>query len=165
MKEIEVKILEINKTQIERKLKSLGAKKVFDGDVYAIYFKNKNNTIRLRKKGNKSYLTVKLKLRSKKAKVREEHEIEVSDFEITKKILELLGLKKYINQKKHRTSYKIKDTIFEIDKYSGKYSRIPAFLEIEGKKVNEIYKYAKLLGFKEEQCKPWTGKDLIEYYL
>lgn len=38
MEEIEVKILEVNRTKIERTLAGLGAKKVFDGNLETLFF-------------------------------------------------------------------------------------------------------------------------------
>ena len=66
--------------------------------------------------------------------------------------------------KKRRVSYEIKGTKFEFDKNIGEYSVIPEFLEIEAKDAATIYKYAKKLGFKKKDCKPWSAKELKEYY-
>ena len=101
MKEVEVKILEVDRPRIENKLIAIGAKKIFDGEINAILldFNNKSisrqkNILRLRKEGEKSFLTLKKYRHMKKAKACDEYEIKTSDFETTRKILELLGLKK-----------------------------------------------------------------------
>ena len=171
MKEIEVKILDIDRKKIEKKLRSLGAKKIFDGRIDARFFDFKNmpvkrakNHFRLRKEGNTTKLTFKVHVSKKKAKINKEYEVEVSDFETMKAILELLGLHVWKRMTKRRISYMLKGTRFEIDRYAGKYSFIPEFLEIEAKDIKTIYRYAKLLGFRKEDCRPWTASDLRKYY-
>ena len=166
MKEIEVKIFNINKKELEKKLISLGAKKIFEKELDALLFESKgkklNKTIRLRKEGKKVFFTTKSHVKSKRTKIREEYEIEVSDFEETKKILESLNFSPKLRLVKIRTSYKLGNTHFEFDKYKGKHNFIPEFLEIESPSEEKIYKYAKLLGFKEKDCKPWSIFDIIE---
>ncbi|MFH1316815.1 MAG: CYTH domain-containing protein [Candidatus Woesearchaeota archaeon] len=68
MKEIEVNIIEIDKDEIIKKLLDLRAEKVFEGDIYAIHYDFKDNSlkidksfVRLRKRGDKSFLAYKKK--------------------------------------------------------------------------------------------------------
>ena len=101
---------------------------------------------------------------NEKVKIRKEYEVEVSDFNSTKKVLEGLGLKEWLRMKKKRISYALGKVKFDFDKYEGEYGFIPEFMEIEAKDIDTIYKYAEKLGFKKEECKPWTAKDLKDYY-
>ena len=64
---------------------------------------------------------------------------------------------------KHRISYNLEEVRFDFDQYQDKYGVIPEFLEIEAR--NPEYKYAQLLGIKNEDCLPWSTKDLIDKYL
>ncbi len=169
MKEIEVKILEIDKKEIEKKLVKLGAKKTIDAKViYAKYdfsdcrIKNANNLLRLRTIGTKSYLTFKKKMGAKnsKAKIEIENEIEVSDFKTTKKILENLGLTETLRGTKHRTEYVIGKIHFEIDTLPN----IPTYLEIEAPSIKIIEKYVKLLRLSVKDMKPWTAGAVERYY-
>ncbi len=171
MKEIEVKILDTDRKEVEKKLASLGARKIFEGVLEARYYdfksfplKKKHLTLRLRKEGARTILTFKKKVPNAKLKIREEHEVELSDFKTAKTILESLGLQDFSGIKKKRTSYALKDVKFEIDKYLGRYSFVPVFMEIEAEDERLIYKYAKMLGFRPEDCKPWTMIDTIRYY-
>ena len=66
MKEIEAKILEVNSQNIEEKLTSLGAKKIFDENIQTFFFDfkdgtiiNAKNVLRLRKEQNKTEITFK----------------------------------------------------------------------------------------------------------
>ncbi|MBN2459379.1 class IV adenylate cyclase [Candidatus Woesearchaeota archaeon] len=171
MREIEVKILNINKNEIEKKLALLGVKKTFEGMLEAYYFDYPNlklrksgKTLRLRKEDGKAVLTFKQKVNDKKFKIRNEHEVELSDFGKAKQILELLGLRVFSGINKKRTAYTLGEVHLEIDKYLGKYSFVPEFLEIESEDERLIYKYAGMLGFKPKDCKPWSMVDIINHY-
>ena len=98
------------------------------------------------------------------AKNAEEYSVEVSDLEITEKILQNLGLGIIDDMLKHRVSYKLDTSRFDMDRYLGKYDFIPELLEIEAENVEAIYKYANLLGYKPKDCLPWSTKELIEHY-
>ena len=171
MKEVEVKILEVKRKKIEETLSKLGAKKVFDGDIQTLFFDSKDGRIikakdvlRLRKEEDKIELTYKKVRFDEAAKKAEEYSVEVSDLEMTEKILQNLGLGIIDDMLKHRVSYKLDTARFDMDRYLGKYDFIPEFLEIEAENVEAIYKYAELLGFKPKDCLPWSTKELIEYY-
>jgi adenylate cyclase class 2 len=171
MKEIEIKILAIDRSAVEKRLLSLGAIKVFDDEIHALYFdfpdksiKRNGCTLRLRREGKKSVFTVKKDFESTEAKIREEHEIEVADFNETKYLMETLGLNAWLEVKKHRTSYEFEGVHFEIDAYHDAYNYIPQFLEIEGHDIETIYAYAGLLGFTKKDCKPWDILQVAAYY-
>lgn len=169
MREVEAKFLEINRKELEKKLKSLGAKKVFNTIIenYLYDFPNnqlskKDHILRLRSINNKKELTFK-KAQQKRAKVkiREELNLKISDIKLAQKILKLLGLKEIIKGKKRRIRYKTKDAQFEFDKYLGKYSYVPEFLEIEATEKT-IEKYRKLLGLKKGT--KYSFHELIKIY-
>jgi adenylate cyclase class 2 len=171
MKEIEAKILEIDRQKIEETLTRLGAKEIFDGDIQTFFFDFKDGTIikaknvlRLRKEQNQIELTFKKVHVSQTAKVAEEYSVEISNMETMKKILENLGLCVIENMQKHRISYKLERARFDIDRYHGDYSYIPEFLEIEAENTNSLHKYAAILGFEAEDCLPWSTNELIHYY-
>ncbi|MEK7122302.1 MAG: CYTH domain-containing protein, partial [Patescibacteria group bacterium] len=121
MREIEVKILEINKTAVEQKLRKLGAQKVFDGPVDVRMYdtpdgalKQKGAILRLRKKGTEGELTVKTDFkRTLRAKTSSEYETAV-DFAAAQKILSVLGYVESFRMKKHRIEYALGRTHFEI---------------------------------------------------
>lgn len=172
MKEVEVKIIEIDRETVEARLRSLGAKKILDDEVETLFFDFPDNSIskaknllRLRRVGNETTLTFKKFVENGFAKIRIEHEVSVSDLEAAISILESLGLIIPLRMEKHRTSYALKNGVaVEIDKYIGQYAHIPTLLEIEGPDTPTIHEQAKLLGFEPEQCKSWTTFDLIDYY-
>ncbi|MBT4375857.1 class IV adenylate cyclase [archaeon] len=174
MEEIELKILEVNHKDLEPKLISLGAKKIFDGELYALFFDDEESkirksgeTLRLRKEGDKIFITHKKIIPSEDMKIRDETEIEVSNFEEAKKLITSLGFKEFKQIRKRRISYKLDNIKFEFDTFCDEYDFVPEFLEIETtntKDIDKIYKCIESLGFSKNDCKPWTGKEVIEYY-
>ncbi len=171
MEEIEVKVLGIDRKRVEEKLLALGAKKVFDGEVYGIFYdysdgsvRKAKDTMRLRKVGDRAYLTYKKFVENDRAKIRSEYETEVSDYEEARKILKSLGLAEWMSMRKRRTSYELLGTHFELDKHVDQYSYVPEFLEIEAKDLDTLYKYVKALGYEKAECRPWTIVELAQYY-
>ena len=171
MREIEVKILEINREDIEKKLLSVGAKKIFEGEMHALYFdagdkaiRKNRNTLRLRKEGSRSVLAFKKYVRNEKVKIREENEVEISDFNAMQTILGSLGFSVWLEMRKYRITYEFRGAHFDIDKYHGEYGYIPEFMEIEADDIAKIYEYAEILGFGKQDCKPWDAVQLAEHY-
>lgn len=171
MKETEVKILEINRQKIEETLTRQNAKKIFDGNIQTLFLDFKDNTItkqgnllRLRKNTKKTELTYKKVKHAQTAKIAEEYSVEVSNLETMIQILQNLGLTITGKMEKHRLSYKLGKVQFDIDHYTGNYAFIPEFLEIEAENIDQIHKYAQLLGFKPKDCLPWSTEELIQHY-
>jgi adenylate cyclase class 2 len=172
MKEVEVKIIGIDRNTVEAKLRSLGASKTFEGDEETVFFDfpanpitNAKNLLRLRKIGDRTILTFKKFVENETAKIRDEYEVLVSGFDPMRLILESLGLSAILRMEKHRTSYALKSGVkVDLDKYAGEFSHIPDLMEIEGEDVATIRSHARLLGFQPEDAKSWTTFDLIDYY-
>jgi len=167
LKEIEVKILEINVEEIEKKLKEIGAEEVFEGELVSIYFdfedrslEKESKVLRLRQKSDTVILTYKELISQDKAKIMDEYELAVNELEPMKRIFEGIGLFPLYEFNKHRTTYKLNQTSFEIDKYPG----IPAFLEIETSDLNTLNGIISEFGFSSEEVKSYSVKDVLEYY-
>ncbi|MFH1751867.1 MAG: CYTH domain-containing protein, partial [archaeon] len=161
------KVLEINKQEMVKKLLALDAVKVFEGDIQATCYDFKDNSIlhdnsllRLRKKGDKNFLTFKKVVSSVKAKVVEEIETEVKDFNEMQEILLNMNLKSFKDFTKKRTSFKIDETLFEIDEYK----ELPVFMEIEAPDIKTIDYYVEKLGVDKTKVKTWILKKLFEHY-
>jgi adenylate cyclase, class 2 len=172
MTEIEVKILEIDRESVEKKLITLGATKTFDDEIHAIYYdlrdnslKNTGKALRLRKEGKRTILALKQHVENASAKERAEHEVEVCRFEDMRTVLESLGYAPWLDMQKHRTSYEFDGAHVELDHYHGQYDYIPEFLEIEGRDIETIGRCAEALGFSRDDCRPWDVAELIGYYV
>ena len=171
MKEVEVKILEIDRKEIEERLTSLGAKKILDSDIQTIFFDFHNGKImkakdvlRLRREDNKVELTYKKVHIAQAAKEADEYSVEVSRIEEMRKILENLGLHETENMLKHRVSYRLENVRFDMDHYLEAYNFIPEFMEIEAENIELVDHYAELLGFKPKDCLPWSTYDVVQHY-
>ena len=168
MKEIEVKILDINPEEIRKKILDLGAEEVFNGQVDLVRFDypdgrlEKNDTFfRVRRLGNRYELCFKNKQEeSSQYKVREEIEVITDNFEDTITIIERIGLKKVHESSKHRESYKLGDVKFEIDTWKD----IPTFLEIEAPTEEKVKEYVEKLGYTMDQTTNMTVFQLEDYY-
>ncbi|RKD30561.1 class IV adenylate cyclase [Thermohalobacter berrensis] len=171
-KELEVKVLNINKDEIEKKLKDLGAKlikkeyqinTIFDTEDR--YIKNeKNGYLRIRERRdlvNKDteYIFT-LKRNISKDGLRENVEIEtkVEDKEALTEILKNLKLNKKHQGEKERISYKYEDIRFDIDTWDKETYPYP-YLEIEVNSKDDLEKAIKLLELNRENV---TSKSLGE---
>jgi adenylate cyclase class 2 len=166
MKEIEVKILEIDPKEIVAKLKELGVKKIEAGHQSAVVFDYPDNkllkeksVLRLRTIGNRTELTLKKKIAKGEYKVMEEIETTVGDSETVVRIFEELGMKskKY---EKYRATYKLGNTKLEMDRCPS----VPWFIEIEAPSEGEVKDAVEKLGFSMSQATSMTGFDLIKKY-
>lgn len=169
MKEIEAKILEIDRSALEKKLRAFGAKKIFDGPVDVRMYdtphgelKARGVILRLRKKGayGEGELTVKTDFkRTARAKTSSEHETRV-DFYAVQKMLKALGYCESFRMKKRRIEYALGTVHFEIDKIVG----IPWFLEIEAPNKKQLSSWVKKLGYKQSDAKNWWWHEVLKHY-
>lgn len=164
MREIEVKVLNIDKDEIEKKLKDIGAVLIKDEEQTNIRFdtgdnflkKTHNGYLRLRITKNllqgdiKNTLTFKKNLSRDKFRVNEETETEISNCEETIKIIELLGYNKKRPGYKHRKSYFYDDVTYEIDTWDKETYSKP-YLEIEMSSDDELEKAIELLKLDRNQ--------------
>lgn len=175
--EKEVKVIEIDKDEMIRKLGMMGAKKVFDGDIDMLFFdtsscalKKGHITLRVRKKTNRldgkvmTEVTLKKKPKdsedSELIKVREEYEFMSDDFERTVRFFENLGYKKKYRIMKERISFELDGISYELDKYD----RIPWIMEIEAKDLDTIREAARRLGIEKDRLLAWSINDLLTHY-
>jgi adenylate cyclase class 2 len=163
MNEVELKILEVNVDAVVKKLLSIGAKKIFEGDIQARYFDFPDG--KLRNAGSVLRLEFELAFKKKSSddesvKSQDETETIVSDIEAMKKILLNLGLIEKIGLNKHRVSYSLGKVHFEFDTFPG----IPTFLEIEAHSIKEAKDWVEKLGFSIKDAKPWSGKEVLKHY-
>ncbi|MEM8892205.1 MAG: class IV adenylate cyclase [Bacteroidota bacterium] len=171
MKEIEVKILEIDRKALVSRLEELGAEKSFDGEMLALFFDTEEGNIyksgdvlRLRKEGEETVLTYKKFISQEEAKIMEEFETSIGDIVQMRAILDLLNFKVTKKTRKFRTQYELGDTHVVIDNYQDELEAIPEFMEIEAPGMERISEVLELLGYSVEDCKSWHTYDLIKHY-
>ena len=159
--EYELRVLEVDKEEVIKKLEKVGAKFCWDQVqrryVYDFMPKLDGKWIRLRTNGIKTTLTIKDLVTSKIDGTRE-LEIEVNDFDNANKILNELGYEAKGYQENRRCQYVLDDVEIDIDDWP----YLPTYLEIEGPSEERVYEVVKLLGFKEEDT---TTRDVEGIYL
>ena len=174
MLEKEIKILEIDTDQVIKKLEWFWAEKTFEWFIHDIYYdfpedsnlkmEDNNRLFRVRKKWEEHIYTIKRKRKEiKKAEnlnAKDEHETEITDVESFSRVLEKYGMTKTREKKKHRISYRLHGIEFDIDKYED----IPALLEIEANRREEIDVLVEKLELtKNEQMIGWS-RSLFAHY-
>lgn len=158
MKEIEVKVLNINPEDIEKKLIDIGAVNVKNEKQINMVFDTKENYLSNNHNGyaririnndllrntEKVFLTVKKNIKSQKTRQNIEHEIEINDYKKMIQILADLGYELEHTGKKHRISYEYQDILFEIDTWDRETYPFP-YLEIEVKVEEDIERAVTIL--------------------
>lgn len=162
--EVEVKVLEVNREILERKLEQIGAAKISSGEIHTVYFRNGGESVRVREEDGKVVICSKRKMESSEAKVREETEMEAPSLANAERLLLAMGFTPFDEAYKFRIVYKKDGVFFMLDKYQKRYDYIPLVLEIESDNVNAVYGALAELGFSKEDAKPWTRKQLFDHY-
>lgn len=145
-KEIELKIMDVDKGEVLKRLKSLGARHIGTYDFRRIIFvldKSKSKWLRVRTDGKKHTLTMKVRTGGARLTGTEEYEVEVSDFVETARMLCKI-YKDPLYEENKRIEYSLKGAQVTIDKWP----EIPWFVEIEAKRADEVRKVQKLLHIK-----------------
>ncbi|MBC5627993.1 CYTH domain-containing protein [Clostridium sp. NSJ-6] len=173
MKELETRIVDIDVDDIRNKLTSLGAEKVKsedqvneiydfdDGRLLAAKGYARIRTTVDRIKGKETvFMTTKKMLSQDTFKVMEENEVIVDNREMAGKIFTSLGLKLQESISKYRESYKINDSLVEIDINDKSFCPFP-YLEIETTSIEKLEEIVKLLGYTLEDTTSQTIYDIL----
>jgi adenylate cyclase, class 2 len=172
MREIEVKILEVDRSEVERTLRKLGATISFDGEMSALFFDfadrritNAGSVLRLRRENQHTVLTHKWAVTQQLAKVMEETETQVQDFDAMREILLSTGLEIIEATRKFRMQYDLPDGQVVIDDYQDDLAAIPVFIEIESPSLDQLRHIIHQLGYRPEDANSWSTYDLVRYYI
>jgi adenylate cyclase, class 2 len=167
MLELEVKILNVDVKQMQNRLKQLRAKKLFEGPVRSVFFdtqkgelKRSGTLLRLRRKKDRSILTLKRRRADKTVKAAEEYESGIDRYDEVQAILERLGYVAYKSDSKHRISYRLKRSLVEIDIRKD----VPPYIEIESPTRREVKEIVMLLGYTMDETRPWSTGELLKSY-
>lgn len=172
MNEIEVKVLNINKEEIEKKLIDIGAKLIKDEEQINIRFDTDDRYLRniyhgylrIRITTNNltgettNTLTLKRNIARDVVRVNEEIETQISNVEETIRILDALKYNKKKPGRKHRKSYIYDNILFEIDEWDKDIFPRP-YLEIEVTSKDDLDKAIKLLNIEKQNI---TAKSIDE---
>jgi adenylate cyclase class 2 len=169
MEEIEVKFLDIDVDEIQKKLKAIGAEKVGDYfyrrrtfDYPDLRLMKQGAWLRLRDEGDRVTLALKQRLGmvSFDGKTNDtgmyETEVIVSDFDKTAELLNLLGFKEKFYQENKRIRWRKGSTEFDIDIWP----RIKPYLEIEAQSWADIDTATLALGFDPKDRKIFSTQQV-----
>ena len=157
MQEIETKILEVDTKEVEKKLLSLGAKKIQDIGFVVDWYGPKGLT----HKGDdpyflrvRSYSDGKVEVTCKwkpeimvTARRVKEVNVMIDDHDRMKLLFESIGLENYAHQEKKRISWKLQNVQFDLDTYP----KMPTYLEIEAKSEKEINNMIKKMNLEKHE--------------
>ncbi len=167
MLEKELKILEINPEKLIKKLEKFWAIKTFEWDIHDTYYDFDDTTLdkikmslRIRKKAWKFLYTIKKKIPHSSIKVSKEIEYPIKCIKTYKNRLDKHNLNINREKKKYRISYKIWETIFDIDFYK----EFPPLVEIEAQNEEEIKKWIKKLKLEKNIQKKFWYRWLVKFY-
>ncbi len=153
--EIEAKLKVDSHKAVEGSLSKLGAHFLASQKQTDYYFDDSKSTftkedkcLRIRKESvhgkDKYFLAYKGPKQKSNFKKRQEIEIEISDFDKSKEILQVLGYRQAIVVKKMRRLWKLNNCLVTLDKVQS----LGNFVEIEGPDNKQIEKVKNLLGLK-----------------
>lgn len=165
-KEIETRFLDIDKTELVKKLISLGAIDEGEEKLEEIIFHaedlswvGKRKFVRLRKMKDKIKLTYK---ENKEQTVDSAQEIElyVSDLNKCSEFLNKVGLKAMRELEKYRHTLKLGDVTIDIDSWP----KIPAYMEIEGPSIESLKKFCSKMDLDWENRFDGDAKAVFNHY-
>ena len=159
--EYEIRILDVNKEEMIKKLEKLGAtlKGKFEQKRYVYDLKpvEKDKWIGLRTNGKVTTLTYK-NIVSNTIDGTKEVEFEVEDFNKANEFLERIGFKNRSYQENERIQYILSNVEIDIDSWP----MIPTYMEIEGKSEEEIINMKKVLDIDETKVTTLNCDDIYK---
>ena len=157
--EYEVRVLEINKDEIIKKLERLGAEKKGEFEqkryVYDLRPIENGKWIRLRTNGKVTTLAYK-DIISNTIDGTREIEFVVDNFDEANEFLERIGFKSRNYQENKRIQYVLNGVEIDIDLWP----KIPAYMEIEGKSEEQVLEMKKLLCIDENKVTTLNCDDI-----
>ena len=148
--EYEIRVLEIDKDKLIKRLNELNAKFIGEFNqkryVYNIILKTDGRWLRLRTNGKKTTLTYK-SVEKNSIDGTKELEIEVEDFEKTNSLLELVGVKNKGYQENNRIQYILDGVEIDIDSWP----LIPTYAEIEGENEESVLNILKKIAIDDKK--------------
>ncbi len=164
--EIESKVLGVDPEQIEVLMKRIGAEQEFDGEVRSLFFDypsgeiEENGVLRLRRRGDTVFVTLKNDRSRENAKCMEEIEFEVGSFDEVREFLVALGLEQLHDSRKKRTVWTKEDVEYVVDRYPA----IPPLLEVEAPSTDALEQALQELGYTMDDAVSWDTNDLMQHY-
>lgn len=167
MREVEAKILDIDLEAFKTKIEKLGARPLGGRILMREFFLEppsyneetaQFSSCRLRQEGEHAFFTVKKRVANDEAVIRDEHQVEVSNFDTFLSAVELLGFTVFRRREKYRETYELKEGVkIEIDLYP----QMQPYAEIEATSEEALWDTVAQLGYSKEETSAQTATELI----
>jgi adenylate cyclase class 2 len=151
MIELEVKVPCRDLEGLERRLRSVGARRVEDLDQEDVYFSHPvrdfgstDEALRLRRENDRSRITYKGPKLDQDTKMREEIELEVEDLARMAVLLERMGFRPFLRVAKRRTVYELDGLQLCLDRVEG----LDGYVELEYEGEDPVAGKAKIMELK-----------------
>lgn len=173
MEEFEIKFLEVNVPELERKLLEIGAQKVGEYNYSRALFdypdlrmNQRDAWLRLRTNGVETTFAYKERIGASSSdgstsdEGMKEIEVVVDNYEKTCELLKSIGLIVKREEKNKRVRYKKSDAVFDIDFWP----QIPPYLEVESTSLAKAEAAARELGFDPKDSFVYSAKQVYGKY-
>ncbi len=173
MEEFEIKFLEVDVPELEKKLLDVGAKRIAEYNYIRVLLdfadfrlNAEHSWVRLRTDGAETTLTYKQRLgiKSNDGSVADdgmkEIEVGVSDYDKTFELLKALGFVVKREERNNRIRYQKREAVFDIDFWP----QIPPYVEIESTSLKAAQNAAKELGFDPKDGLVCSAKQVYQRY-
>ena len=160
--EIEAQFLDINKDDIRKRLKDIGAQLLKPELLMkrVIFYTGKHSFARVRDEGDKIVMTYKNVDDDHSILGTKEVNLEVNNYDDAVLFLKGCGLKIKAHQETKREIWKYGEVEICIDTWPW----IPTFIEIEGPTEESVWEVADKLGYKKEQAKFGSVDTTYQHY-
>ena len=163
-KEIELKFFSFDRKILNEKIKELGGVKkgMYHFKVVNFYPPIPYNTLRVRDEGHRITFTIKEKQKSA-GDIRSydiENEVNISNYQEMRTMLNKIGFKENYSLEKIREIYDIGESELVFDHYPG----LPSYIEIESPTEEELFDLAKKLGLILGEKQMDAGDLYLEIY-
>lgn len=173
MEEFEMKFLDINVSELEDKLLSIGAKKVKELNYIRTLFdyedlrlNSQHSWFRLRTDGEETTLTFKQRIdvKSNDGSIPDggmkEIEVVVDSYDKTHEMLKMVGLFPKIEERNKRIRYEKDDVVYDIDFWP----QLPPYIEIESSSMKKVELAGEELGFNPKDGLVCSAKQVYKKY-
>ncbi len=167
MREIEVKILEIDKEDLSDNILNLGGEQTEERVIIDTFYdypdhrlSKRGDIVRVRNSPKEKEVAYKCGPEKSEFNIRREIETKVGDPKTMMEIIEKFGLVVVHHTEKKRTSFEVDKVKVEIDEYP----EIPPFVEIEGPTEDDVKNVVEKLGFSMNDTTNLHGGQILKKY-
>lgn len=166
MDEREVKVIDVDPDTVREQLEDRGIEQKQAGEIESRFYDFQDGRIedqgvlRLRRYGDKTFVTYKEMRSQDDVKDMKEIEFGVDDLEAVASMFEAMGLEEIRSSSKYREKYRDGDLEYVLDKYDD----VPWVLEIEAPDRDQLHAAVEDLGYSMDETRTWDAAELLAAY-